>query len=371
MRRSVSVSGEHADYVFIGYAAAIILFGLLVLSSAGVAVGIDRFSDSYFFIKRQFFLGFLPGVVAFLVTSRINYTVWRKYALPIFALSVCLLILVFIPGIGSDNNTFAHSWIVLGNFSFQPIEAAKLALVIYLAAVLSTIGKGIRGVQGFLSIFGVALIPVVFIALQPDTGGMFIMGSLIILMLFFARAKLSHLMVIFLLGIVAFGVMIIAAPYRANRFMTFLHPELDPEGKGYQINQAFLAIGTGGWTGLGLGHSRQKFQYLPEVHADSIFAVAAEELGFVVMVGCLVAYLLLIYRGFTIARSSPDDFGQYLVLGIMSWIGIQTFMNVGAMVGIMPLTGVPLPFVSHGGTALMIGMAALGIVVNVSKYAKN
>ncbi len=370
MRRTVATSSGHADYVFIGYAGAIILFGLLVLSSAGVAVGIDRFSDSYFFIKRQLLLGFVPGVVAFLVTSYIDYKVWRKYALPIFILSILLLILVFIPGIGSDNNTFAHSWIVLGNFSFQPIEAAKLGLVIYLAAVLSSIGHRIKEVQGFLSIFGVALIPVVFIALQPDTGGMVIMGSLIILMLFFARAKMSHLTAVFLLGIVAFGIMVFAAPYRANRFMTFLHPELDPEGQGYQINQAFLAIGTGGWTGLGLGHSRQKFQYLPEVHADSIFAVAAEELGFVIMVGCLTLYLLLIYRGFSIARSSPDDFGRYLVLGIMSWIGIQTFMNVGAMVGIMPLTGVPLPFVSHGGTALLIGMAAMGIVVNVSKQAK-
>ncbi len=363
--------GNHgSDYVFIGYAAAIILFGLLVLSSAGVAVGIDRFSDSYFFIKRQILLGFLPGLVAFLITSRINYTLWRKYALPIFVLSVILLTLVFVPGIGSDNNTFAQSWILLGNFSFQPIEAAKLALVIYLAAVLASIGSGIRSIQGFLSIIGIALIPVVFIALQPDTGGMFIMGSLIILMLFFARAKMSHLFVVFLLGIIAFGVMVIAAPYRANRFMTFLHPELDPEGQGYQINQAFLAIGTGGWTGLGLGHSRQKFQYLPEVHADSIFAVAAEELGFVIMVGFLVLYLLLIYRGFAIARDSTDDFGRYLVLGIISWIGIQTFMNIGAMVGIMPLTGVPLPFVSHGGTALMIGMAAVGIVVNVSKHAR-
>lgn len=371
MRRVATAHNQGADYVFIGYAAAIILFGLLVLSSAGVAVGLDRFSDAYFFIKRQLFLGFFPGVVLFLIMSKINYQTWKKYALPIFILAIILLTLVFIPGIGSTNNTFAKSWIVLGNFSFQPIEAAKLAVIIYLAGVLSSIGNSIRSGHGFISVLGIASIPLVMVALQPDTGGMFILGSLIVLMLFFARAKLSHLAIIFLLGIVGFGLMIVAAPYRADRFMTFLHPELDPAGHGYQINQAFLAIGTGGWFGLGFGHSRQKFQYLPEVHADSIFAVAAEELGFVTVVLCLVAYTLLFFRGASIAERAPDEFGRLLVLGIITWLGVQTLMNIGAMVGLLPLTGVPLPFISHGGTALMLNMAALGIIVNVSKHAES
>ncbi len=368
MRRTASLTSHSTDYVFIAYAGAILLFGLLVLSSAGVAVGLDRFSDAYFFIKRQFFLGFLPGIVLFLIMSKINYSVWRKYALPIFILACIGLMLVFIPGIGSDNNTFAKSWIVLGNFSFQPIEATKLALVIYLAAVLSSAGSRIREAHGFFSILIVALIPAILVALQPDTGGMFILGALIVTMLFFAKARLNHLLIVFLVGIVAVGIMIFAAPYRADRFMTFLHPELDPEGQGYQINQAFLAIGTGGWFGLGLGHSRQKFQYLPEVHADSIFAVAAEELGFIVAVACIALYVLLVFRGFKIADNTTDEFGKYLVLGVMTWLGLQMIMNIGAMVGMLPLTGVPLPFVSHGGTALMIGMASLGMVVNVSKH---
>lgn len=370
MRRASALSSHSADYVFIGYASAIILFGLLVLSSAGVAVGIDRHADAYFFIKRQLLLGFFPGIIAFLIMSKINYSVWRTYALPIFVSAILLLILVFIPGVGSNNNTFAKSWIVFGNFSFQPIEIAKLGVIMYLAAVLASIGSSLKEAHGFISILGVAGIPLILIALQPDTGGMFILGSLIILMLFFARAKLTHLLVVFLLGIVAFGVMIFATPYRAERFTTFLHPELDPEGKGYQINQAFLAIGTGGWFGLGFGHSRQKFQYLPEVQADSIFAVAAEELGFVSMIICIGVYTLLFFRGAKIAEQAPDEFGRLLVLGIMSWFGVQALMNIGAMVGLLPLTGVPLPFISHGGTALMIGMASLGVVVNVSKHAK-
>lgn len=367
MRRAVTTANQGADYVFIGYASAIILFGLLILSSAGVAVGLDRFSDAYFFIKRQVLFGLIPGAVLFLILSKIDFRLWRKISLPIFVFAGILLTMVFVPGIGSDNNTFARSWIVVGNFSFQPIEGAKLALIIYLSAVLASLGKGVREVHGFVSVLMISVIPLVLIALQPDTGGMFIMGALIVLMLYFARAKLTHLGIVCLLGILAFVLMIFSTPYRADRLMTFLHPELDPTGQGYQINQAFLAIGTGGWFGLGLGHSRQKFQYLPEVHADSIFAVAAEELGFIVVCLCIILYVLFIYRGFAIAEKTSDEFGKLLVLGIMSWIGIQTFMNIGAMVGLLPLTGVPLPFMSHGGTALMVGMAALGIVVNVSK----
>jgi cell division protein FtsW len=186
-------------------------------------------------------------------------------------------------------------------------------------------------------------------------------------MLFLAQSKLSHLGLLASLAIAGFIIMILAAPYRAERLMTFLHPELDPQGQGYHINQAFLAIGSGGWFGLGLGHSRQKFQYLPEVHADSIFAIGSEELGFIVISGFLILLLLICLRGFLIAKNSGDPFGTYLVGGIIAWFTIQSILNIGAMVGLLPLTGVPLPFVSHGGSALMIGMVAMGMVIRVSK----
>lgn len=158
-----------------------------------------------------------------------------------------------------------------------------------------------------------------------------------------------------------------AAPYRAARFMTFLHPELDPQGVGYHINQAFLAIGSGGIFGRGLGHSLQKFQYLPEVAADSIYAIIAEEMGFIFALGLIILLIFIVMRGFVIAKNSGDEFGRLLVSGIIIWFATQSFMNIGAMVGIMPLTGVPLPFISHGGTALAIAMGAVGILVNVSK----
>lgn len=186
-------------------------------------------------------------------------------------------------------------------------------------------------------------------------------------MLFFAEATYRHLGLLAVVGVIAFLVMIWAAPYRAERFMTFLHPELDPQGQGYHINQAFLAIGSGGLLGLGLGHSRQKFQYLPEVHADSIYAVMAEELGFFVAAGFVVLLLYICLRGLRIAKSAPDTFGRILMIGIIMWFMAQAFLNIGAMVGLLPLTGVPLPFVSHGGTALMVTLAGVGIMVNISK----
>ncbi len=363
MRRST-------DYIFLAYFGILLIFGLLMLSSAGVAVGLERFEDPYFFIKRQLLFGVLPGIALFLIIAKIDYHVWKKLALPIFVLGIVGLLLPFIPGIGSTHNTGSHSWINVGGYSFQPAEAAKLALVIYAAGFLSTMRDKLRDLkEGFLVALGVGMIPILLVALQPDIGTTAILFGILFFLLFFANANIKHLGVLILIAILGFGVMVMAAPYRAERLMTFLHPELDPQGQGYHINQAFLAIGSGGWFGLGLGHSRQKFQYLPEVHADSIFAVTAEEMGFVMTVALLALFVLIMIRGLSIARHAPDDFGKLLVAGILSWFMIQTLLNIGAIVGLLPLTGVPLPFVSHGGSALIIAMAGLGMIINVSKQS--
>ncbi|MFA6427465.1 MAG: putative lipid II flippase FtsW [Candidatus Magasanikbacteria bacterium] len=363
------VKNQTSDYLFITYVASLILFGLLVLSSAGVAEGLSNFGDAYFFIKRQLLLGFLPGLILFFVCAKIDYHKWKKYSLPIFILGIGLLILTFIPAIGSTNNTGSRSWINLFGHSFQPAEAMKLGLIIFLSAFLSTIGKRIEEFgSGFIVALCIGLVPIALIVLQPDIGTAFILACILFLLLVLSKARWSHLVILLLVGIIGFWIMVVSAPYRAERLTTFLHPELDPKGQGYQINQAFLAIGSGGWLGLGLGHSRQKFEYLPEVHADSIFAVAAEEFGFIVVVLFIALFLLIVLRGLKIARESNDAFGILLASGIMSWFVIQSLLNIGAIVGLLPLTGVPLPFVSHGGSALMISMAAMGIVVNVSKH---
>jgi len=359
-----------ADYSFITLLFILIFFGLMILSSAGVAVGIRSFEDQYFFIKRQLLLGFLPGLFLFLVLAKMNYEVWRKYATPIFGLGLFLLFLTFIPGIGSTNNTGTHSWINMFDYSFQPAEAMKLALIIFMSAFLAKMGSKIENLkEGFWPALGVGVVPIGLVILQPDIGTTAILFAILIALLFFANAKFLHLSSLLLVAIVGFTFLVIIAPYRAERLTTFLHPELDPQGQGYQINQAFLAIGSGGVFGLGFGHSRQKFQYLPEVHGDSIFAIMSEELGFVVIMGFLFLLFLILKQGFMIAKECKDDFGKLLVSGIMFWFFAQSFLNIGAIVGILPLTGVPLPFVSHGGSALLINMAAMGIVVSVSKYS--
>ena len=186
-------------------------------------------------------------------------------------------------------------------------------------------------------------------------------------MLYLAEVPKKYLAVMGLVGLLVMGGMVMAAPYRLQRLTTFLHPELDPQGQGYHINQAFLAIGSGGVWGLGLGHSRQKFQYLPEVSADSIFAVIAEETGFIFSIAFLVLILLIGWRGLKIAKQAPDEFGTLLTAGVVVWFVWQSFLNIGAMVGILPLTGVPLPFVSHGGSAMLVALTAVGMVASVSK----
>jgi cell division protein FtsW len=350
------------------YFGILIIFGLLMLSSAGVAVGMDRFKDPYFFVRRQLLFAILPGIILFFVAAKIDYHVWKKYAIPIFILGLLFLLLTYIPGIGSTNNTGSQSWIGVAGHSFQPAEAVKLILIIFLSALLAkNAGKLSDFSQGFLPPLLMGMIPVALIALQPDIGTAAILFAIILGILFLAGARWTHIVGLVLVAIIAFGLMIAAAPYRAHRLTTFLHPELDIQGKGYQINQAFLAVGSGGWFGLGLGHSRQKFQYLPEVHADSIFAIIAEEMGFIITTGFIVLLALLTLQGFKIAKNAPDQFGSLLCGGIMIWVMVQSLLNIGAIIGLLPLTGVPLMFVSHGGSAILIGFVAMGMIVNVSK----
>ncbi|MBT4941975.1 MAG: putative lipid II flippase FtsW [Candidatus Magasanikbacteria bacterium] len=357
-----------SDYVLLGLFGILLIFGLIMLTSASSVIGYNRFGDTYFFIKRQVFYGVLPGIVACIFFAKLPYQMLKKLAVLIAVGSVLLLIAVLIPGVGSSFNKGAKSWLVFGGVSFQPAEFAKLGLVFGLALLLERTGKRITELkEGFLPAIGAGLFFILCVVLQPDIGTASILFAIVLALLFVAGARPSHISILLLLAAVAFGALIAVAPYRAARFTTFLHPELDPQGVGYHINQAYYAIGSGGWLGRGLGYSRQKFQYLPEVHADSIFAIIAEEMGFVLIVVFLVFLVCIAYRGLHIATNAPDDFGRLVVAGIICWFIIQSFFNIAAMVGLMPITGVPLPFVSHGGTALVISLAAVGCVLNVSR----
>lgn len=364
---------EHtADYVLLTYFVVFLIFGLLMLTSASAPIGYSKFGDKYFFVKRQILIGVLPGLAAFFILAKINYNFLKRYAVTIFAGCIFLLLLVFVPGIGSTLGTNANSWIMIGSNSFQPAEFVKLGMIIFLAWYLAEKGRDLVDLKkGFLVALGLGLIPVAMVVLQPDVGTASILFAILFGILFIAGSKIEHILGLAVAGFAGFALMIAIAPYRAARLMTFLHPEMDPLGVGYHINQAFLAIGSGGLLGLGLGHSRQKFEYLPEVNADSIYAVIAEEMGFFIAVGLIVLLVLICIRGFRLAKNAPDLFSRLLVAGIIVWFMVQSFMNIGAMVGLLPLTGIPLPFVSHGGTALFIAMAGVGILVNVSKYSQH
>ena len=358
------------DYVLLGLTATIVLFGLLMLASASGPLGYDRFADSYYLVKHQFIFGLIPGLIGFLIMLRVPYMVWRRFAPHFLILTFLLLIAVFIPGIAANIGT-AHSWISIGGlFSLQPSEFVKLTLLFYLAAwMASKTPEKIRSFQeGFLPFVGVLSAVALLMILQPDIGTLSIIGAIAVVVYFAGGAALHWLSLIFVTGLVTLGLLIGLAPYRLARFTTFLNPELDPLGIGYHVNQALLAIGSGGFLGQGYGHSRQKFQYLPEVASDSIFAVISEELGFMFATALIVLFVLLTWRILKVAKEAPDNFGKLVAVGIAAWIAIQAFVNIGAMVAILPITGVPLPFISYGGTSLAMSLTIMGLVLNISRY---
>jgi cell division protein FtsW len=348
--------------------AALVVVGLILLSSASSVVSFQKFGDSYYYLMHQIWFGLAPGVVLYLILSKVNYQRLKPWAPLALALSVVLLLLVFIPGVG-----FAHGgarrWLNFGGFVFQPSEVVKLSLLIYLAAWLEARGEeNLRrwntGFWPFVLTVGLVL---GLITLQPDLGTMSVVAVSVFCTYLVAGAGWGQALTLGGGGLLAMWVVVKYFSHSARRLTVFLNPELDPQGIGYHINQALLAVGSGGWFGLGLGYSRQKYQYLPEVTGDSVFAVVAEELGFLFTMLFLALIGAFWWRGFSIARRAPDAFGRYLACGIMVWLGWQSCLNVASMLGLLPLTGVPLPFVSYGGTALVTALAALGIVTNISR----
>lgn len=355
------------DYTFLGLAGALVVFGLVMLFLASGPIGYDKYQDAYWFIKHQIIYGLVPGVILFLFFLNIDYRFFKKIYLWLYCLSIILLIIVFIPGLGA-NLKEAKSWVDLRIFTFQPAEIVKLLLLFFLATWFEKKGSLISDLkEGALAFLGILAPILFFIMLQPDIGTMAGIALTAFSLYFLVGANIRHVCGFIVAGFVALIALIKIAPYRMDRFTAFLNPKTDPLGIGYHINQAFLAIGSGGLFGLGLGHSRQKFQYLPEVVGDSIFAIMAEELGFFFTVGFLILFVYFLLRILKISRGSQDDYGHFLALGIVLWFGIQAFINIGSMVGLLPMTGLTLPFISYGGTSLAISMAAVGVVANISK----
>jgi len=363
-------SSFHYDrHLFFAVLGAVI-FGLFMIASASAVYSTIRFDDQYLFLRRQFFFGVIPGILAMLVLMKIDYHTWKRWAVPAFLGSLAALGLVFLPGLGTSAYG-ATRWLDLGIISFQPSEMAKFAIILYLAAWLSSrgrkkIGNAMEGLLPFVAVLGLMGL---FIYKQPDVGTLGLIIAISFAVFFAAGASLSHILAMAGVGAVGLFAIIKAAPYRWDRLMVFLNPELDPQGKGYQINQALIALGSGGLFGVGLGESRQKFSYLPEPAGDSIFAIIGEELGFLGAATVVALFAFIVYRGIRIAVHAPDEFGRLLAIGIISWIGLQAVLNVGAITGLLPLTGIPLPFISYGGTSLVFSLAAMGVLLNISSQS--
>ena len=368
-RRIFYVDGA-SDRMLFGTVGILTLFGVLMIASAGIVYADVRFGDPYFFFKRQL-IGVLLGFVGLFVFSYIDYHVYRKWALMIFAGASFLLAIALVPGVGTEAYG-ANRWIGIGPMSFQPAEAMKLALILYIAAWCAGKGKKIitdfqEGLMSFLAILGFACF---LVLMQPDVGTTVMLGAIAVGMFFLAGARMSHISLIMGLGVFALVILIAIAPYRMARFTAFMHPEADLQGSGYQVQQALIAIGSGGMFGLGLGHSKQKGLYLPEPVGDSIFAIICEELGLIGAIVVLFLFGLLIWRSLRIAVRAPDIFGKLIAGGIAIWIMGQTIMNIAAITALMPLTGIPLPFISYGGTSIMFTLASVGILLNISKQSE-
>lgn len=343
--------------------------GLIMIASAGVVYGRVRFGDDYYFLKQQL-LGLGVGLILLYIFQKIHYKVWQRFVVPIFLFAVVLLVLVFIPGFGTTVYGAAR-WVELGPISFQPSEVMKFAIILYLSAWLSSKGRAktsdfFEGLVPFLALLSVVGF---LIIKQPDTGTLGLIFLIAMAIFFASGANIMHIFSLFGGGLVFLFILIKIAPYRMQRFLVFMNPDHDPLGFGYQMTQALLAIGSGGFLGAGLGQSRQKFNYLPEPVTDSIFAVLGEELGMIGAVVVIILFLCVAWRGLRIAAGAPDEFGKLLAVGIVAWIVFQAFINIAAITGLIPLTGIPLPFISYGGTSLAVLLAAVGILLNISKHS--
>lgn len=356
------------DYILLGAVLLLLVFGLIMVASASVIKGFQEFGDRYYYAKHQLEYGIFPGLILFLFASKIYYRRWIKLSLPLFVLSIIVLTAVLIPSMGFYHGG-ATRWITYGFFAFQPSEFVKVIFIIYLAAWLDKKGNKINDAKSTLIPFLIIIAILSFlIIVQPNLGMLGLVALSALALYYISGVKMLHVFTLIVIGISAVAVFIKIEPYRLQRFMTFLNPQADVLNAGYQINQAVIAIGSGGLFGLGLGQSRQKYNYLPEPFGDSIFAITGEELGFAGLAALIALFLIFVWRCFAIAKNAPDNFGKLLVSGITVILVFQFFMNIAAITQFMPLTGVPMPFISYGGSALASALFGVGVILNVSSH---
>ena len=359
------------DFILLTICCILVFVGVLILASVSSSFSLQRTGTSFYFLNHQLLVGLLPGLLFGAIAFVLPLSFFKKWSFVFLLFTIILLALVFIPGIGGGPES-AHRWIYVGSFSFQPSELLKLTFILYMASWLAThvsLPKKESFKQTLVPFAVIMTIVSAFLILQPDISTLGVIAATSLTMYFLSGTPLWHTIALIGFGFASLAALIITKPYRWHRLEVFLDPSFDPLGKGYQLKQALIGIGSGGLFGTGLGLSFQKFGVLPEPISDSIFAVFAEEVGFVGSVFLLLLFIVFVWRVFVIARRVPDRFASLAASGIGVWIFLQAGIHIGAMLGLVPLTGIPLPFISYGGSALFSELLAMGILLNISKQA--
>jgi len=364
---------HHFDYILLGVSFILIVLGILVLANVSANFSQEKFGRTTYYLFHQAIYGLGIGVALAFFVFMIGIKPIKRMALPLILVNLVFMGLVFIPKLGIIAGG-APRWMNLGFVSFQPSEFLKLTFIIYLAAWLASrtkksLSKGQKAnpnftLLPFLSVVGFISL---FLVMQSDISTLGVIVIAAILMYFSTSTPIWHTIFIILIGGGGLLALIRTSPYRMRRISVFLNPETDPMGIGYQINQALIAVGSGGLFGLGLGMSNQKFGFIPQTMSDSIFAIFAEEMGFAGSFVLIALFIVFLWRGFKIAKNAQDNFSKIFAIGFSSWICVQAFVNIGAMIGILPLTGIPLPFMSYGGSHFIVELIGLGILLNISK----
>ncbi len=357
---------RNVDYVILVAVIILCLFGLLMVFSASNVVGYYKYKDSFYFLKRQFAF-FIVGLLLMITIIKVDIKKIKKMISWIFFICFALLILVLIPGIGLERGG-ARSWIGFGNFSIQPSEFMKLGIILLISKYLGDNYKDLEKARHFYSLIGLSVIIFLVIMLQPDFGTGLVLILSCFIVIFCSGAPLKYFIVIICFGVIGACALILSAPYRLDRILAFIDPWSDPLGTGFQGIQSIFAITPGGLFGHGFNRSMQKHFFLPEPQNDFIFAIILEEFGLIGGIIVLLLYFIILYRGILVSLSVEDNFLKFLSLGICVSLFVQVFINVGVVVGLLPVTGITLPFFSYGGSSLVLSMIMMGILISISKY---
>lgn len=347
----------------------LVLTGVVMVYSASSIMADKRFGDSFFFLKRHTVYAML-AIAAMIAIARVDYRRIEKLVYPLLAVSLFLLLMLLIPGVGTEVGG-ATRWLRIGPLSLQPSEPAKLAVIFFLAYSFSNKKDMTDFKTGFLPYIVVMVLFLSLMLMQPDFGTAMTLAGIVFVMLFVAGAKLVHLGGLSAMMAVAASILIAGSEYRRKRILSFVDPWSDPQDTGFQIIQSFLAFGSGGWAGRGLGEGRQKLFYLPEPHTDFVLPVIGEEMGFIGLVAVIVLFALVVMIGIRAALKAEDEFGRYLAIGITSMIALQAIINMGVVMGLLPTKGLPLPFVSYGGTSLIVNMIGVGVLLSITERGRS